>query len=90
MNPLVLSICICAVLLSMAVVAVRGYAGPTMFDRILAANLFGTYSVVLITLMGLLMQEPTYVDIALLYTLINFVTTIAFLKYFTHCNLGAE
>lgn len=86
----VLFICSAAVLLGMLSVTLRMISGPTVFDRILAANSFGTKTVVLILLMGQAMSEASYVDIAILYALINFITTIGFLKYFSYNHLGVE
>ncbi len=73
-----------AVLVSMGMVIIRCLLGPTVFDRILAANSFGTNIVVLIALMGHWMQTTFFLDIALTYALINFITTIAFLRYFKY------
>lgn len=71
-----------AVLVSMFMVIVRGILGPTAFDRILAANLFGSKIVVFIVLVGHLMKTEFFLDVALTYALINFITTIALLRYF--------
>jgi len=71
-----------ALFFSMLLVLVRLYAGPTVYDRVLAANSFGTYTVLFIGVVGFLSGRPDFLDIALLYALINFVGTIAILKYF--------
>lgn len=71
-----------ALFFSMGLVLVRLYAGPTVYDRVLAANSFGTYTVLFIGVVGFLSGRPDFLDIALLYALINFVGTIAILKYF--------
>lgn len=71
-----------ALFFSMLLVLVRLYAGPTVYDRVLAANSFGTYTVLFIGVVGFLAGRPDFLDIALLYALINFVGTIAILKYF--------
>ena len=70
-----------AVLGSMAMALARAFAGPTVFDRILAVNSFGTKTVVLIAVLGFLMGRPEFADIAIAYALINFISTIAVLKY---------
>lgn len=75
---------IIAVLVSMGMVIVRSIIGRTTFDRVLAVNSFGTNIVVLIALMGHLMNTVFFLDIAITYALINFVTTIALLRYFTY------
>ncbi|MDA0782676.1 MAG: monovalent cation/H+ antiporter complex subunit F [Rickettsiales bacterium] len=73
---------IIAVLVSMVMVVIRGILGSTVFDRILAANLFGTKIVVFIVLIGHFMETEFFLDVALTYALINFITTIALLRYF--------
>ncbi len=73
---------ILSLLVSMFMVIVRGILGPTAFDRILAANLFGTKIVVFIVLLGHFMETEFFLDVAITYALINFITTIALLRYF--------
>ncbi|MDH3660962.1 MAG: monovalent cation/H+ antiporter complex subunit F, partial [Alphaproteobacteria bacterium] len=58
-------------------------------DRILAVNLFGTLTVVLIALLGFLIDRPEFLDIALVYALINFIGTIAVTKYCVFTNFNA-
>lgn len=77
------------VLVSMALALVRGLLGPTVFDRVLAVNTFGTLTVLSIAVLGFLMGRPEFLDIALLYALINFIGTIAVLKYLQYGDLGA-
>lgn len=69
------------VLLAIALVLVRALLGPTVYDRILAVNALGTKTVILVALLSVVTGRPEFLDIALLYTLINFVVTIAILKY---------
>lgn len=71
------------VLVAMALALARAIAGPTVFDRILAANMFGTKTVLLIALLGFLAGRPEFMDLALVYALMNFIGTIAVLKYVT-------
>lgn len=78
-----------AVLAAMALVLARALLGPTIYDRILALNSFGTKIVLLIALYGFLTGRPDFLDIAIVYALINFAGTIAVLKYFEHGDLGA-
>ncbi len=77
-----------AILITMFLVLVRLFAGPTLYDRVLAVNSFGTKTVLLIGVMGFLSERPEFLDIALLYALINFITTIAILKFFRYRALG--
>ena len=72
----------------MLIILLRAALGPTVFDRILAINTFGTATVLLIALFGFLTDRPDFMDIALLYALINFISTIAVLKLFRYGHLG--
>ena len=79
-----------AVLVAMGLLLVRAFLGPTVYDRILAVNSFGTKTMLIIALMGFLSGRPEFLDIALLYALINFVATIAVLKFFRFGHLGGS
>lgn len=79
---------IIAVLVSMGLVVLRGFLGPTVYDRVLAANAFGTQTVVAIALLGALMDTTFFLDIAITYALINFLSTIALLRYFRYGTFG--
>ena len=70
-----------AVLVCMGLTLSRSVVGPTVFDRILAVNSFGTKTVLLIALMGYLSGRPDFLDLALVYALMNFIGTIAALKF---------
>lgn len=65
---------------ALLLVLVRALRGPSVFDRILAVNVAGTKTVILVALLGFLSTRPEFLDIALLYALMNFVVTIAILK----------
>ena len=73
---------IIGIVMSMLLVLVRALAGPSVFDRIMAGNQFGTKIILLILLIGELMQTDFYLDVALTYALINFIATVALLRYF--------
>ncbi len=77
-----------AILVTMALALVRAIKGPTIYDRILAVNAFGTPTVVLIAVHGFLAGRPEFLDIALVYALINFIATIAVTKYVKFSHLG--
>lgn len=77
-----------AILAAMLMTLARLFAGPSLYDRVLAVNSFGTKTVLLIGVMGFLTGRPEFLDIALLYALINFVSTIAILKFFRYRALG--
>jgi multicomponent Na+:H+ antiporter subunit F len=77
-----------AVLVTMGMALIRAIKGPSIYDRILAANMFGTKTVLIIAVVGFLMGRPDFMDIALVYALINFVGTIAVLKVFKYGDLS--
>ena len=70
-----------AVLTAMALVLLRAALGPTAFDRILAANAFGTKIVLLIALLAFVLGREELVDLALVYALMNFIGVIAVLRF---------
>ena len=77
-----------AVLVTMALAIFRSIKGPTVYDRILAVNAFGTLTVVLIGVYGFLSGRPDVLDLALVYALINFIGTIAVSKYVEFSHMG--
>ena len=73
-----------AILVGMALLLLRAFIGPTLYDRVLAVNSFGTKTVLALGLLGFVMDRPDFLDIAITYALINFVSTIAILKFFRY------
>ena len=69
-----------AILITMGLALARAIAGPTVYDRIAAVNLFGTKTVLLIAVWALITNRSDLLDIALVYALINFIGVIAVLK----------
>ena len=69
------------VLATMLLALVRALKGPTVYDRVLAVNMFGTKTVLLLSVIGFLAGRPDFLDLGLVYALINFIGTIAILKY---------
>ena len=84
----VFAIPVVAILVTMALALGRSLKGPSVFDRILAVNMFGTKTVLLIAVLGFIPTatepagRPDFLDLALVYALMNFIGTIAVLKYF--------
>ena len=78
-----------AVLAAMGITLIRALRGPTVYDRVLAVNSFGTLTVVALAVHGFLTDRPEFLDIALAYALINFIGTVAVLKFFEYGDLGA-
>lgn len=85
---MIFSFAILALLIAMGLVLIRLIKGPTLYDRVLAVNSFGTHTVLLIGVVGFWNGRPDFLDIALLYALINFVGTIAILKFFRYRTIG--
>jgi len=77
-----------ALLIALALLLVRAVLGPSVFDRLLAANTIGTVAVLLIAVLALLDGRPEFLDLAIVYGLLNVVGTIAVLKFFRYGRLG--
>ncbi len=73
-----------AILVTMVLALIRGFMGPTAYDRLLAANLFGTKTVLLIALGGHALSWSGFLDVALLYAMVNFVSTLAVMRFFEY------
>jgi multicomponent Na+:H+ antiporter subunit F len=73
-----------AILVVMVLALLRALLGPTVYDRILAVNMFGTKTVLLIAVFGLVSGRFDYIDIALVYALINFISIVAVLRFFEY------
>jgi len=84
-----LGVALAGVLVAMALTLVRAALGPSTYDRILSVNTFGTATVLFIAVLGFFTGRPDFLDLALLYALLNFLGTIAILKYFKHGSLAA-
>ena len=78
------------VLATMVLALVRAFLGPTVFDRVLAANMFGTKTVLLIAVSGFLAGRPEWLDLALLYALMNFIGMVALLRFSKFSNLAND
>ncbi len=86
----VLAVTMIVVLISTFLILIRAIKGPTTYDKILAVNSFGTKTMVVIALLSDLVSDSMYLDIALVYALINFIATIAILKYVRCGSFGKE
>ena len=75
---------------TMVLALVRALKGPTAYDRVLAVNMFGTKTVLLIAVIGFLTGRPDFLDLGLVYVLINFIGTIAILKFVQLTGMGEE
>lgn len=77
-----------AIIAMVLAVLYRAYKGPTNADRMVAINAISTKVIVLISLLAVLTDQPTFVDIALIYAMIGFIATIALAKYVENGRLG--
>ena len=73
-----------ALVIAVCLMLIRALKGPSVYDRVLAINSLGTKVVLLLGVIGFLTGRPDFLDIAILYALINFVATIAILKFFRY------
>ena len=73
-----------SILIVMVFALMRAFIGSTIYDRILAVNMFGTKTVLLIAVYGFLTGRPHFLDIAMIYALINFISVIAILRFFEY------
>lgn len=73
--------------LTLSLTLVRLFAGPTLYDRVLAVNALGTQTLILLASWAVHIGRSDLMDIVLLYALINFVAVIAILKFFRYRSL---
>ncbi|MDZ7791155.1 MAG: monovalent cation/H+ antiporter complex subunit F [Xanthomonadales bacterium] len=86
----VLILTVLAVFVTMALSLVRAFKGPTNYDRILAVNVFGTKTVLVVALIVFVTGHHDLIDVALVYALINFITVVAVLKLVKMRDLAAS
>ncbi len=77
-----------ALLVAIGLTIARAWAGPTLFDRVLAGNTIGTLAVCLIAVYGFLTGRPEFLDIAITYALLHVLSTLAILKFVRFGSLG--
>lgn len=70
-----------ALVLLAIVVLYRAIKGPTMQDRVLAVNVLGTNTVVILAILSVALDSPSFLDIALVYALLNFIMAVAISKF---------
>ena len=71
-----------ALIITMALALLRAVLGPTVYDRVLAVNMIGTKTVLLLSVIAFLIGRPDFLDLALAYALINFIGVLAVLEFF--------
>lgn len=79
-----------AILVALCLAVIRALKGPTVFDRVLAANSIGTLAILLLAVVGFMTERPEFLDIGLTYALLNIIGTLAVLKFFRHGDLSYD
>ncbi|MCC5794313.1 MAG: pH regulation protein F [Chromatiales bacterium] len=79
-----------AILFTLGLALARAFIGPTIHDRILAVNVVGTKAVLMIAVVGFIVGRPEFIDIAIVYALLNYIGIIAVLRVFESGSLAAE
>lgn len=77
-----------SLLVTIALALLRASLGPTLFDRLQAANTIGTCAMLLLAVLGFLAGRPEFLDLALTYGLLNAIGTFAVLKFLRQGDLG--
>jgi multicomponent Na+:H+ antiporter subunit F len=71
-----------ALIITMGLALARAIIGPSVYDRVLAVNMLGTKTVLLLAVFAFLLGRPDFLDLALTYALINFIGVLAVLEFF--------
>jgi multicomponent Na+:H+ antiporter subunit F len=77
-----------ALLAALVLLLARAFLGPSVFDRLLAANAIGTVAMLLLAVLSFRGGRPEFLDLAIVYAFLNLIGTIAVLKYFRYGSLG--
>ena len=83
MTHILAAVCV-AILVVMILALARSFSAPTVYDRILGVNMFGTKTVLFIAVIGFMTGRPDFLDIAIVYALINFIGMVAVLRFFEY------
>ena len=75
---------ICMIVLAICMIAclIRAIIGPRISDRIVAINMIGTMTIIIITIMSLLLHEGYLVDVAMLYAMLSFLAVVVLTKVY--------
>ena len=71
-----------ALVVTMVLALLRALLGPSAYDRVLAVNMVGTKTVLLLAVISFLFGRLDFLDLALAYALINFIGVLAVLEFF--------
>lgn len=67
----------------------RAIKGPSPEERMVAINMISTKVTTMIVMIALITSQVFYVDVALVYALLGFITTIGLAKLLLKGKLGA-
>lgn len=84
------TVTIIAIAVTMLLALIRALLGPSVYDRVLAVNMFGTKTVLLLAIFAFVAGRPDYLDLALAYALINFIGVLAVLEFFAQRVFGEK
>ncbi|RLI83832.1 cation:proton antiporter [Archaeoglobales archaeon] len=68
-------------LITTSIVLYRVIKGPSLFDRIVGINAIGTKTILMIVVISYVFERPSFLDIALLYAILNFIGSIVISIY---------
>lgn len=79
-----------AIAVTMLLALIRALLGPSVYDRVLAVNMLGTKTVLLLAVVAFVAGRSDYLDLALAYALINFIGVLAVLEFFRQRKDGQD
>lgn len=79
-----------AILVALTLAVARALLGPSVFDRVLAANSVGTLAILLLAVIGFMNERPEFLDIGITYGLLNLIGTLAVLKFWRYGDLSRD
>ena len=82
--------CIISIIFLIFVVVVLALKGRNLAEVLQAVNLLGTLVILFICLYGFLMGRPAFLDLAIIYALLNILGALALYKYLRNGDLGAD
>lgn len=74
--PVAIFLAICII-----IILIRLFLGPTPSDRLVGLDTLNTLVVVTMVILGAAFDQVTYIDVAIAYALLSFVTTLFIAKY---------
>ncbi|MFH0847069.1 MAG: cation:proton antiporter [Chloroflexota bacterium] len=81
MMDTLLSVAALVILVNSFLCFYRALRGPTIQDRLLGINIIGTKTLAILALVAYIFKSNLYLDIAMVYALLNFIVTIAVSRY---------